>query len=278
MGKSKKTKIGIIGCGNMGSAIANGISSKYRVFIFDKDAGKTKDITKAKVVKTIPDLLGSIDVVIIAVKPQDFDTVLNEIKNCINGKLVISIAAGVSIGYIEKILGKVRVIRVMPNLPARIGKGVTYLSKGYLAPQKDLKFVLKLFSYLGEAFVIAEDMMSTVTAVSGSGPGFWGATTENMPEAARKKYTYDIFIPEFSVAAEKMGFSKKQAHILAKSVGEGSLATVESLGLSSSEFKTQVASKGGTTEAGLKDLKGNAKFLLRAFRRALKRAKELSRR
>lgn len=274
---AKKTKIGIIGYGNMGSAIAKRIAPRYEVFIFDKDSRKTKNIAKAKVAKSIFDLVNNVDVVILAIKPQDFDEVLNEIKSYINEKLVISIAAGKRTGDIEKVLGKIRVVRVMPNLPAKIGKGMSCLCKGKFAKPNDLKFTRKIFDLLGETLILDENMMDKATAVSGSGPGFWCAYVENQPKNQWKQNSYDFFIPELSIVAEEEGFTKKQANMLAKSTALGSLATVESLDIPPAQLKKQIASKGGTTEAGLKKfLKGNLKFLSKAVKAAFKRAKELS--
>lgn len=277
MNKPKETKIGIIGCGNMGRAIAQRIKSAFKIVIFDKDETKTKNISRVVTAPDLIELVNMADVVVLAVKPQDFNEVLGEIKNNIDNKLVISIAAGIPTKFIEKNLGRVRVIRVMPNLPAKIGRGMSCLCKGKFATTADLKFVEKIFGFLGGILFLDENMMDEATAVSGSGPGFWGAAApENESKAELKKYTYNVFMPKLSVAAEREGFTKKQANILAKSVAEGSLATVESLEITPAQLKKQVASKGGTTEAGLKELKGNIKFLPKAVRAALKRAKELS--
>ncbi|MFA5271007.1 MAG: pyrroline-5-carboxylate reductase [Candidatus Omnitrophota bacterium] len=273
----KMTKVGIIGCGNMGSAIVKGISSKYQVFIFDKEAGKTKNIAKAKVTKSIFDLVSSADVVILAVKPQDFESVLSEIKDCIDGKLVISIAAGISTGYIEKVLGKVRIIRVMPNLPAKIGKGMSCLSKGKFASNSDLLFAKKIFNFIGKTlFLNDENMIDAATASSGSGPGFLskGVSGKSLKEA--KKIAQSEFMPLMLDTCIEMGFTRNQAQLLTTATTTGTIALWETTKILPEDLAKQVASKGGTTEAGLKKLKGKMKFLPNAMKAALKRAKELS--
>lgn len=271
----KKT-VGIIGFGNMGSAIAVRIKKKYSVIVFDKDCDKTKSLSGIEIAESPINLINKVDVVILAIKPQDFETLLNEIKGYIKEQLIISIAAGIATSYIEKHLGQVRVIRAMPNIPARIGKGISCLSKGRYTEAKDLNFALKLFRFLGITFVLDEDMMMDVaTAVSGSGPGFWCNAVENMPHDKWKEYNENEFIPFYSTIAEAEGFNKKDARLIAEMVGRGSLATVESCHITPSQLKEQVASKGGTTAAGLEVLRKNGSWQ-DAVEAAIRRAKELS--
>jgi pyrroline-5-carboxylate reductase len=132
-------KVGIIGFGNMGSAIAERIKSEYKVFVFDKDKERTTNLSGISVAENITDLLHKVDTVILAVKPQDIEALLKEIKDKVNNQLVISIAAGITTKYIEKILGMVRVIRVMPNIGVIVGKSIYYICKGEFAKEKDLK-------------------------------------------------------------------------------------------------------------------------------------------
>ncbi|MFA5008860.1 MAG: pyrroline-5-carboxylate reductase [Candidatus Omnitrophota bacterium] len=275
---TKKAKIGIIGCGNMGSAIAKGISSKYQVFVFDKDTGKTKNIAKVKVAKSISDLINAVGVVILAVKPQDFDSVLNKIRDYVNKKLVISIAAGISTKYIEKVLGRARVIRVMPNLPAKIGKGMSCLSKGKFASKTDLNFAEKIFGFIGNTLVLKESMMNAATADSGSGPGFLFSLISGKSLKEAREFARTDFIPRLLNAGVDVGFKPQEAQLLATATTAGSLVLLGKSNLSAEDLVKRVASKGGTTEAGLKELKGNVKNLPKAVKAALKRAKELSRR
>jgi len=284
---TKKKKIGIIGYGNMGLAIAKGIGSKYKVFIFDKDAAKTKKVAKTKATKSIFDLVNNTDVIILAVKPQDFDAVLNEFKHyChfqptrleMGEKMIISIAAGISTRYIEKILGKVRVIRVMPNLPAKIGKGMSCLAKGKFASKTDLIFAKRIFDFIGSTLILKESMINAATADSGSGPGFLFSLVSGKSLKEAKKFARTDFVPALTSAGVDIGFRFQEAQLLAKATAMGSLALLEESGLLAEDLVKQVASKGGTTEAGLKKLKRNIKFLSRAVEAALKRAKELSRR
>ncbi|MGE5197507.1 MAG: pyrroline-5-carboxylate reductase family protein, partial [Deltaproteobacteria bacterium] len=167
-------RIGIIGFGNMGSAIAKLLKADYRIFVFEKDASKTNGLADIQAASGIADVVNKVDTVILAVKPQDFDAVLDEIRTCSNltDKLFISIAAGITTQYMEKTLGVARVIRAMPNMPAKIGLGITCLSKGRFATEEDFDFTQDLFLYLGETLRIEERMMNAATAISGSGPGY----------------------------------------------------------------------------------------------------------
>ena len=91
--------IGVIGYGNMGSAIGQRLKSGYQIWVFDQDQGKTQNLSDIKIADSLTDLVNRVNAVILAVKPQDFDTVLGTIKNYSNDKLIISIAAGIkSIG------------------------------------------------------------------------------------------------------------------------------------------------------------------------------------
>ena len=91
----------------MGSAIGQRLKSKFQVWAFDKDKGKTENLSDIKVAQDTLNLISAVIAVILSVKPQDFGEVLKEIKNDIDAKLVISIAAGISTGYIESRLGRV---------------------------------------------------------------------------------------------------------------------------------------------------------------------------
>lgn len=270
-----KRAIGIIGYGNMGSAIAQRIKTRYRLLVFDKEKNKAQALSGIEVAVDNIDLVNRVDTVILAVKPQDFKIVLDEIKDYTKEKLIISIAAGITTGFIAGHLDKVRIIRVMPNMPARIGKAMTCLCKGRLASFLDLNFALKLFGYLGNTLVLNEEMMDAATAISGSGPAFWCDFIEDKPKEKWEDYSRDVFIPEFCSAAQGIGFSKTQAKLLVDTTVKGSLAMVETWNITPSELKKQIASKGGTTEAGLEVLhKGGS--LEEAVKAAIRRAKELS--
>lgn len=271
----RDTAIGIIGFGNMGSAIALGLKDQYRVFICEKDPAKITGASGMTALGSVEDIIDAAQTIIIAVKPQDFDAVLEELRGKVVQRRVISIAAGIPTGYIEENIGDVPVIRVMPNLPARIGMGMICLCKGRYALETDLAHAQQLFNRLGRTLVVEESQMNAVTAVSGSGPGFFFALIEDKPEGEWAVYGTNIFTPLLIEAAREIGFSQQQAQTLAVATTEGSLALLRKTMLSPQELRRQVTSKGGTTEAGLETL-ARTQSLVQAVRAAAQRAEELS--
>jgi pyrroline-5-carboxylate reductase len=211
------------------------------------------------------------------VKPQDFENLLKEIKDYAKTKLVMSIAAGITTDYIEKCLTKARIIRIMPNLPLKVNKGMICICKGKTANEKDLTFAKQLFKSMGEVLILEEKMMDAATAISGSGPGYLYDFCENKNVKDIRKYAREFFIPQLIASARNIGFSSQEAEMLATFTAEGSIFFLEKAKLSPAEAKKQVASKGGTTEAALEILhKGGS--LAEAVKAACRRAQELSRR
>ena len=270
--------IGIIGFGNMGSAIAEQIKTKYAVSVFDKDSSKLKGLSGIKVAQGVKDLADKSEVVLLAIKPQDFGAILKEIKNSVKDKLVISIAAGISTSRIEKALEKARVVRAMPNIGIKIGESVTCLSGGASSSDEDLKFANELFLYLGATRAIEEKMMNAATAISGSGPAYIfdfiesdnSISPNNIPEHTK----HDI-MKRLERAAEVVGFNFEDANYLAADTASASFLLLQKTGLSPKELKEQVTSKGGTTEAALAVLHKGASWDDAAVA-AMKRAEELS--
>ena len=273
-------RIGIIGYGNMGQAIGERIKHKYAVSVFDKiKTIASKNIT---VTDNSVELIQQSDVVILAVKPQDFGALLNEIKDFVKNKLIISIAAGVSTKYILNKLGeKARIIRVMPNLPAKIGEGMICFCKGRYAYKKDIDFTKKLFENMGRTKVIRnENMMDDVTAASGSGPGFFYDYIEKQKIDyhhidSKIKKDFDYILAKSLVDLDN-NWTMNSALGLANVTTAGSIALINATGSTPWELKKQVTSKGGTTEAGLKILRGKKENLPKAVKAAVKRARALS--
>lgn len=275
-----KKKIGIIGFGNMGSTLAQNLKSqseRYEVWVSDKDKGRLVNIPGINIARTNQELADSVDVILLAIKPQEFETVMPEIKGQIKGQVIISIAAGITIDYIEKHLGDVKVVRAMPNMAARVGQGVTCLCKGKFASESDFYLAQRLFYSLGKTIRIEESMMNAATAVSGSGPAYFfdfieskGIDYNDIPEKIKQD-----FINSLEKAARAIGFNIAEAAFLANATVNGSEALIKTTNISPFELKKQITSKGGTTEAALEVLhKGGS--LEEAVKAALKRAQEVS--
>lgn len=274
----KNKAVGIIGFGNMGSSIAQGLKSRYPLFVFDKDKNKTKDAQGIKALDSLADLAVQADILLLAVKPQDFDGVLTELKDKTAGKLIISIAAGITTSYIEKQLPRTRVVRAMPNIGVKIGQSVTCLCAGALATGNDLACARELCGYLGTVLEIKETMMDAATAISGSGPGYEydDFASKNISAANITEDLKNNHIKRLAEAAEDRGFSKDKAMFLAVNTSNATISIMKELDLKPSELCRQVASQGGTTEAGLKEIHRGGSWK-DAARAAENRAKELSR-
>ncbi|MEK7849244.1 MAG: pyrroline-5-carboxylate reductase [Candidatus Omnitrophota bacterium] len=274
----RRKAIGIIGCGNMGSALVDNLMKmgvNLTLFVFDKDKEKEHSLAKGfnlRVFDSVSSLASRSDCIIIAVKPQDMESVLAQMAG-ISGKLIISIAAGITLGYIESIIGdNSAIVRAMPNLNALIGMSVTALSANPKVGQDDLKLAEAIFKAVGEVVFVKDSQMDAVTAVSGSGPAFVAYLLKDLCEEALER----IFIKE----AVFLGIEALTAEILAKQTISGTRQMLK-VNFDADILIKRVSSKGGTTEAGMKVLEKNGKTeyaLSEAIRAACKRAGELSRR
>ncbi|MCG8431029.1 MAG: pyrroline-5-carboxylate reductase [Candidatus Omnitrophica bacterium] len=274
-----KAKVGIIGYGRMGSAIAERIREYYEVIVFDTDSRKISGLTGLTPAADIAALAQTADTLILAVKPQDFEQVLPVILAAGSGNiLIISIAAGVTLGYLRQALGHERLIRAMPNLAARIGRGVTAITCGADVSGEDIRQAERIFQSLGATLTVGEEMMDAVTAVSGSGPGFLCALLEEQPRDKWQEFAERVFIVYLREAALHCGFDEETASLLVEETARGTLDLLEITGISPAELRSQVTSKGGTTAAGLQVLQGNIHNLVDAVGAARARAQELSKR
>ncbi|HOW35888.1 MAG TPA: pyrroline-5-carboxylate reductase [Candidatus Omnitrophota bacterium] len=262
-------KIGIIGGGNMGEAIISGCLKRFFVYVSEKDATRRNYLLKKYRLEgvDVKTLAQASEIIIIAVKPQDIDEVLTVLRSVVKlkDKLIISVAAGVTTRYLERKLGNnCKVVRTMPNMPALIGKGITAVCKGRHAGKKDVDLACKIFDNVGKTVVVAEELMNSVTAVSGSGPA----------------YVY-LFMECLIKAAQSLGLKEALAEELVKNTFSGSLELLlkNNDNLSPGILRARVTSKGGTTQAAL-EVFARRKFeriIADALKAAQKRAKTLSR-
>ncbi|MBU1998386.1 MAG: pyrroline-5-carboxylate reductase [Candidatus Omnitrophica bacterium] len=269
--------IGIIGCGSMGSAIIERLKDKYKVFVYDAQDEKVKVVAGVNVAASAQDLIANSDIIILAVKPQDLGILMAAVMNQVKGKLVISIAAGIKTSFIEKILGEVSVIRAMPNIGAKIGHSVTCLCKGSFAKDIDLVIARELFRNIGTTHSLSEEMMDGVTAISGSGPGYYFEMIDKnitMYESDYKKFSGDFSL-DLKDAAMSIGFDEATARFLANSTVIASDLLLKITRKPAAELRDMVASPKGTTQAGLEILRRGGK-LIEAVQAAYKRAQELS--
>ena len=249
----------------MGTAIISKISKRFQVSVSEKDLERQKFLKADYKIATgsLKDVVSHAQVIVLAVKPQDFDLVLKEISECVTkNKLVISIAAGITTQYIEKKLGKgIKVVRAMPNLPAQIGQAMTGICKGKNATSVDLNLTQDIFNSIGQTVIIDEKWMDAITAVSGSGPA----------------YVF-LFAECFMSAAIKLGFSQIQSKQLVEQTLRGSLDLLTQSNEDAAALRMRVTSKGGTTQAAMDVFMkgGMQKIFNEALKAAEKRAKELA--
>jgi pyrroline-5-carboxylate reductase len=266
----KSKKLGFIGAGNMSKAIIKGLLASEEVRpkgIFISDINK-KRLQKAKkelginAVSSNSDLVLEADIIIVAVKPQDIRSVLENIASCIKkDQVIISIAAGVTLKTLSTYLKKKHIVRVMPNLGCFINESASALSflKG---EKKNVKVLAEsIFGAIGAVVEVSEEEMDIVTALSGSGPAYIALFNQILLNSARKAGL------DYSKA--KMLFH--QTHFSTSHFLKHGLMDSQSL-------IERVSSKGGTTEAALKQFKKMKleKVLDSGFKAAIKRSKELS--
>lgn len=264
-------KIGIVGCGNMGMAFANSfiqynLVQKENLLLVEKSAERGAVLQEQKagvVVDTISDKIGSVDLIILSVKPQDYPAAAAELKKFIQpNQLVLSIMAGIPIAKIQETLGHPLIIRAMPNTPAMLGMGMTAFAAASEVGLSDIRKAENLINSTGRAvFLEEEGLLDAVTAVSGSGPAYYFYLVQQMIEAG-----------------VKMGFDPAMSALLVKQTMLGSYHLMQTTDKSLDELIQAVASKGGTTEAALKTFSelGVGSGLQEGLFAAQKRAKELA--
>ncbi len=193
MGILDKKIIGCVGAGNMGTAILTRLSqtlNKDNIVCFDIDKAKLDSLKKdigIRTAKTVKELSNECDIIILAVKPDIIAAVAKEIDASIKDKIIISIAAGVSINSIkENLKSSHKIIRVMPNTPALIGEGMSVLSPDADVDDESLETAKEIFKSVGMVEVLPEKLMDAVTALSGCGPAYGFTLIQAMTDGGVK--------------------------------------------------------------------------------------------
>jgi pyrroline-5-carboxylate reductase len=263
-------KLAVLGCGKMGGAlvkgvVAAGVVRPEEISLSDVYAPGRQQLAQElpgsrEAADNVSAATGA-DLVLLCVKPNDVSTVLQQLTALPQETLIISIAAGVTLAKMESALqGKHRVIRVMPNTPALIGKGAAAYALGSKATEADATAAATLLSATGLATRVPEKLLDAVTGLSGSGPA----------------YIYTV-IEALADGGLLMGLAKDQALKLAAQTVVGAAEMVLQTGLHPAVLRDQVTSPGGTTIAGLAALEaeGLRHALISAVQAATHRAKEL---
>ena len=264
-------RIGLIGFGNMGEAIVNRLlknTSDFEITICEK---KEERIVTARERYGLPafknnkSLLKESDLIVIAVKPQDIDSLLQDIsgisaKEHMERKGIISIAAGISIEYISKKLKTKNIARLMPNIAAKVGKAFTAIS---FSADSDLEFREKVSfigRVLGTTLVVPEEIIPAITGISGSGIA----------------YVFK-FIEAMTMGGVLSGIPYKDSLDITIQVVQGAIEILKTYGKDTHRLITEVTSPGGTTVSGLRILEksGFNGLIMDAIKSATERAKEL---
>jgi len=266
----KDRKIGVIGTGNMGEALISGLiysrsSIPENIICSDIRKDKLKSIKGAYGVVTTSnnlDVVRASEIVIYAIKPQIMASILKETAASLDmSKVIISIAAGVPLAAIESCLNKdLRVIRVMPNIAASVKEGAAAIAAGKHVLKDDLKIAKAIFDSVGKSVIIEEELMDTITGLSGSGPAY-----------------IFLIVDALADAGVKMGLSREDALFLSGQTVLGAAKLLMETKEHPGKLKDRVTSPGGTAIAALHTLEqgGLRTTLINAVEVATKRSKEL---
>ena len=240
-------KYGFIGCGNMGSALAKALSKQTTDILLSSKSGTSAAALAESLGCNWTDsnlrVAGECDVILLAVKPQVMEAVLGPLVEVLNERrpILISMAAGISLSKIGPIVGaEIPVIRIMPNTPVAIGKGlITYCCNKFVDTSR-VAAILKDFSGAGTFDRVDESKMDAATAAAGCSPA----------------YTF-MFIEAIADGAVACGLPREQALLYAATAVAGAAELMLQSGKHPGELKDAVCSPGGSTIAGVRALEDN---------------------
>lgn len=262
--------IGFIGVGNMAGAIISGILKKglyatNQLTVYDNDTSKYEkfDISPSK---SIPELCEKSDIIFLCVKPQIYNSVLEEInqnitRTSILKKTFVSIAAGISTSHICRKLGaNAAVVRVMPNTPLLIGEGASAICSNEFTEKKVFNDIMGIFSTMGICKILSEDMMNKIIAVNGSSPA----------------YVY-LFAKALCEGAKEQGINDDVLALVIQTI-LGSAKMMQQSSMTPDELIKMVSSPNGTTLAALESFENDdfCGIIKRAMLKCTHRAEEIA--
>jgi pyrroline-5-carboxylate reductase len=266
----KDKKLGIIGAGKLGDALITGLLKKGEVQrdSIHASVGHEQSIPRVQeklgIQATVDnrEVVRQSNIILIAVKPQNMDTVVREIAPVLNPKhLLITVAASVTTSFIEqRLTGDIPVVRAMPNTPCVLGAGMTVLSGGKFATQEHLQTAESIFRCVGETVFLDESLMDGVTGLSASGPAYLYVVIESLAEAG-----------------VKLGIPREVSTLLAAQTMLGAARMVLESKAHPALLKDMVTTPAGCTIDGLLELEeGKLRVtLIKAVVKAAERAREL---
>ena len=255
-------KISIIGAGTIGRAMAEALKDNYEIGLSSRDFSKLEAWSNKRFKTFKSNVENAVygDIIMLTVKPFNVDQVLNEIKDYVKNKIIVSFLAGINIDYIESYI-KTKIFRAMPNLPIITGNAITAVCYKN-ADENDVNIVNNIFKKTGDCIFVDEKDIDAVTGLSGSGPAF-----------------ISIMIDSMIVAGIRMGLSRDISRILTLKTFEGTAKLMEKTGLPPSEIRDRVMTPAGTAAAGVFEIEnGNIRTTIaRAVEASTKRSIELKR-
>ncbi|MEM1581752.1 MAG: pyrroline-5-carboxylate reductase [Candidatus Bathyarchaeia archaeon] len=254
-------KIAVIGGGVIGESVVKNLTAAgYDVIVTEKRVERAKELESLgfRVTSDNKFAVSQADIIVLCVKPKDVELVLREVSDYLEGKLVISLAAAVTLEFLKKLAPKAKFVRAMPNLAIAVRESFTAYSADQNVSKEDLEVVIKLLGTLGEICEVNEDNMDAITALSGCAPAYLALIAEAMIYAGLGVgLDRDVAL---RVAAQSM-------------IGTGKLILEGKR--TPAQIRDMVTTPGGVTIEGLFELE---KFPLRhAFMSAIKAAAEKSR-
>lgn len=266
-------KVLVIGAGNMGLTYAEGMSKskllkKENIMVLDTSEEKLTELHQIPhfdAYRDLEDCVPEAHIIFIAVKPYHAEKLFYRIKPLVRpDQILISIMAGVTIQSIKDVTGLTKVVRAMPNLPAKIGKGLTSYVASSDVSRIELLTIESLLDTTGKSVLVSdENFIDASTGISGSGPAYVFYFMQSMMEAALQ-----------------MGFSENISKILVSQTFTGAVELFNQNNLSPNSWMKKVASKGGTTQAALDSMDDNnvgeliKEAAFAAFDRAVEMGKE----
>ena len=239
-------KIAFIGGGNMAAAIIGGLTASgwepSRITVVDPNADRRVRLANEHGVQTTDDVANAAaaDFIVLAVKPQVITAVAKQMDADLSGKLVLSIAAGVTTATLEDLFGPVAIARTMPNTPALLGLGATGLFVNAHTTETQRTAAQAIIEAFGVCVTVArEDLLDAVTAVSGSGPAY-----------------FFLMIEEMIQAGVALGLAPEDAKALTLQTALGA-ATMAAQGGAPEDLRARVTSPNGTTHAAIVSMQEN---------------------
>lgn len=263
---SKQTvSFGIFGCGVMGSAIAQGLSKSYPLFLYDRNREKALQLAKelgssCEAARNPQELLKKCKLFFCAVKPSQFDLCASQLApHLVGDHLLLSVMAGITVSTLEKKAAPASILRLMPNLAVGCGSGIIAAAKKTNMTLSEQQKIEQLLAPLGAVVWFDEEKMDAVTALTGSGPAFVCVVVEAIVEAAIS-----------------MGIKKEQALPLALQMISGTEKVLTAEKVHPAELRWRICSPGGTTIAGIEKMEqyGVRHGIMAAFLAAYEKAKK----